>query len=266
MKDHLKNTKKVKDDILTLAEFLEKKEYEIFTQYLEDKYKKYSKSFIDIFDPSKKIEKDMEYFSDVRTLSKYNENLISGWLVEDFFIYIFSLPIFNQYGFSITLDSHDSDRVIKKKREYISSDPDFTVEYRGQEYTVEIQSLLIPYGKFHIKKNKADRLLSQKDSFLYHLNLQNQEIVYFYPSDIEKYGKLTKIWAFGGKKGYEYVIDKMPKGKKIYSSTFIERIIITLYWFYYYKELGEEEFNIFRDSITKKNSDVSSLLNHLKTL
>ena len=178
-------------------------------------------------------------------------------------MYLFNLPIFKQHNFIFKIDSHDSDRIIKKERTFINSDPDFIVFHNEEEFKLEIQSLLIPYNKFHIKKNKADRLFNMT-SFLYSLLLINKEIVFFYPSDIKKYGKLTKIKAFGGKDGYEYMINDLPNNKKLGNKNFDKKLLITLYWFYFYKKLGKADFFRFRNNIIKNCKDINALIKILK--
>ena len=215
----------------------------------------------EIFNPTKKIKTDMAYFADVRTLAKYNEDIVSGWLVEDLFLFLFNLDIFKQHNFQFKIDSHDSDRVIKKERNYINSDPDFVVTHKDISFKLEIQALLIPYNKFHIKKNKADRLFSM-NSFIYSLLLINQEIIFFYPDDIARFGTLTKIKAFGGKDGYEYIINNLPKNKRVTNKNIDKKLLLTLYGFYFYKKLGKIEFYKFRKQILSQYSTVEDILSY----
>jgi len=260
---HLNNILRNYNNLIKICGFLDAKEFEKYKVYLEEKYNSYIKSYITIFNPSKEIKEDMTYFADVRTLAKYNEDIISGWLVEDFFIYIFNLPIFQEHKFLFKIESHDADRIIKKERTFINSDPDFIISHNNLEFKVEVQSLLIPYGKFHIKKNKADRL-SNMTSFLYSLLLINQEIIFFYPDDIKTYGLLTKIKAFGGKDGYEYIINSLPKKKKLQVHKLDLKLIITLYWFYFYKKLGKEEFYKFQSELLNGCKSIDDLIKRLK--
>ena len=266
MKDinhHLNNIKRNYHNLLELGKFLQKSDYEKLSNSLEEKHNNYTTAYKEIFDPQKRIKEDMVYFADVRTLAKYNEDIVSGWLVEDFFFYLFNLQIFKKHDFIFSIDSHDCDRVIKKERTFINSDPDFTVIHNGIKFKLEIQSLLIPYGKFHIKQNKASRLFTMT-SFLYCLLLAKKEIVFFNPTDIKNYGKLTKIKAFGGKDGYEYIIDNLPKNKILSNSGLDKKLLVTLYWFYYYKKLGDEKFEKFRDKVIGESNSIDGLLEILK--
>ena len=264
MQKHLDTIKKIKNNILELKEFLKESEHHNFKEYIDKKYNQYNKSFEEAFDPSRQINLDMRYFSDVRTLAKYNENLITGWLIEDFFIFLFKIPIFKDYNFKIEIESHDSDRIIKKERDYINSDPDFIVKHNNVDFKIEIQSLLINYHMFHIKKNKANRMLNN-NSFIYHLNLQNKEIIFLNAADIKEIGKLTSIRAFGGKKGYEFINEQIPKNKKFqFDSQLLNKIIVTLYWFYLCKKYGIEDFHIKRNEILQNHNSIISLLKHIK--
>lgn len=263
IKFHLNNLERNYKNLIALCEFLSENEYIVYREYMNKKYQNYIKSYKEIFDPQKEIKEDMTYFADVRTLVKYNEDIISGWLVEDFFLYIFSMPIFKANDFEFRIDSHDSDRIIKKERTFINSDPDFIVTHKNIEFKLEIQSLLIPYNKFHIKQNKATRLFSMT-SFLYCLILTQKNIVFFNPDDIKDYGFLTKIKAFGGKDGYEYIIDKLPKNKILSNSNLDKKLLITLYWFYYYKKLGKDNFYLFKERTMRDIKDSTTLLNELK--
>ncbi len=189
---HIKNITNTFENLKKLGGYSDDNINDDFISYLTDKYNDYINKFNNIFDPSKQIKEDMKYFADVRTLAKYNENIISGWLVEDFFIFLFKLDIFKEHDFLLNFNSHDSDRIIKKEREYINSDPDFNIIHNDIEFKLEVQALLIPYNKFHIKKNKADRL-DKYTSFLLCLLLSHKKIVFFYPDDISDLGILTNI-------------------------------------------------------------------------
>lgn len=261
--EHIRNILKVKNDILNFSRPIKNINYLELEIYLNNKYNIYIKKFADIFIPDKEITEDMQYFADIRPLSKYNENIISGWLIEDFFIYIFNLEIFKAHNFHFKLDNHDADRIIKKERTYINSDPDFTILHKDNTFKIEIQALLIKYNKFHIKKNKADRLLNIH-SFLLSFLLQENKIAYFYPLDIEQFGKLTQIKAFGGKIGYEYFISALPNNKFITQSSFLEKLVLLLYWFYYHKNLSSKEFIKFQNDIKENYKTVTSILNYLK--
>jgi len=259
---HINNITLVKNDIIKFACFLDSNQYNKFHTYLEEKYSSYISSFKSIFEPNKEIKEDMIYFTDIRSLSKYNEDIISGWLIEDFFIFIFKLEIFKTHHFSVTLDNHDADRVIKKERTYINSQPDFTITNKGTTFKVEVQSLLIDYHKFHIKENKANKLL-YNNSFLLCFLLKEENIVFFYPNNIKKYGKLTSIKAFGGKKGYEYIIAKLPKNKFINKNNFLKKLVIIFYWFFYNVKL-KNNFNQFCQNSIHNYKTIDSLLDYLK--
>jgi len=260
---HLTNIKTTYQNLLVLAEDFDDKTKKELYNSLNHKYKLYIKQFEDIFEPKKTIDEDMKYFADIRTLSKYNENIISGWLVEDFFIFLFDLDIFKEHDFTLKFNSHDSDRIIKKERKYINSEPDFNIIHKNIEFKVEIQALLIPYNKFHIKQNKTDRLIKY-NSFLLCLLLSRGEIVFFYPDDIDSLGSLTSIKAFGGKKGYEYIIDNIPKNKILTKSNLLQKILIIFYWFYCYKVLDKQDFNHFMQKIKNNYKSIDILLEKLK--
>lgn len=259
---HVENISEVKTDLQLFYTSLKTDDNKIFNSYIEEKTDSYTSSFKEIFTPDKHIDKDMEYFTDIRTLAKYNENIISGWLIEDFFIYLFKLPIFKEHNFSFKFDNHDSDRIIKKERTFISSEPDFKVIHKNTAYRLEIQSLLVNHNKFHIKQNKATHLL-HVDSFLFCFLLKRGKILFFYPQDIQEYGKLTNIKSFGGKVGYEYIIDSIPKKKFITKTDFIKKLILVLYWFLYNKK-SNEYFDIFSSRIVKKYKTIDEILKYLK--
>ena len=262
IEQHISNMINVKKSIIHFGSFLDKREYEALHSYLEERFSTYITSFKEIFQPDKKIDDDMIYFADVRNLSKYNEDIISGWLIEDFFIFLFQLNIFKEHNFTFQLNSHDADRIIKKERTYINSEPDFTIINRGTSFKVEIQSLLIKYNKFHIKENKANKLL-YAHSFLLCFLLKEKRIVFFYPNDIKKYGRLTKIKAYGGKSGYEYMIADLPKHKSINKNNFLKKLTLVFYWFLYDKKRGNS-FDLFCQSSIDKYHTIDTLLNYLK--
>ena len=259
---HINNITLVKNNIIKFASFLDSTQYTKFYIYIDEQYVSYITSFKSIFTPKKEIKEDMSYFADVRSLSKYNEDIISGWLIEDFFIFIFKLDIFKKHHFSFRLDNHDADRVIKKERTYINSQPDFTITNKATTFKVEVQSLLINYDKFHIKENKANKLL-YNNSFLLCFLLKEENIIFFYPSNIKKYGRLTKIKAFGGKKGYEYIIAQLPKNKFISKNNFLKKLVIVLYWFFYNIKL-ENDFDKFCQNSIHNYKTIDSLLDYLK--
>ncbi|MDF1884306.1 hypothetical protein JHD49_10165 [Sulfurimonas sp. SAG-AH-194-C21] len=94
--------------------------------------------------------------------------------------------------------------------------------------------------------------------------LTNKEIVFFYPDDITKYGILTKIKAFGGKDGYEYIINNLPKNKRLQINKLDLKLLVTLYWFYFYKKLGKENFYKFQQTILSQTTSVEELIKKLK--
>jgi hypothetical protein len=259
---HVENILHTKDELQLFRNILGTKEQQLFNIYIQEKADSYIDSFKEIFTSQENIDKDMQYFTDIRTLAKYNENIISGWLIEDFFIYLFKLPIFKEYGFKFKFDSHDSDRIIKKKRTFISSEPDFKVIHKNTAFRLEIQSLLINHDKFHIKQNKATHLL-HVDSFLFCFLLKKGKILFFYPDDIQKYGTLTNIKSFGGKVGYEYIIDSLPKNRFITQENFIKKLVLVLYWFLYNKK-SNEYFDIFSSRVVKKYKTIDEILKYLK--
>lgn len=91
LKLHIKNIIDTLEHIKILVENFNDDSNIQFVEYITDKYNQYINQFRSIFNPSKQIKKDMKYFADVRILVKYNENIIFGWLVEDFYIFLFNL-------------------------------------------------------------------------------------------------------------------------------------------------------------------------------
>lgn len=85
---HIKNITNTFEKLKELGEYFNDTVSDDFISYLTSKYDDYIIKFENIFDPNKQIKEDIKYFVDVRTLAKYNENIISGWLVEDFFFFI----------------------------------------------------------------------------------------------------------------------------------------------------------------------------------
>ena len=262
LQEHLNNITVSFNNILRFGENFEATTKVPFIEFLTKNYNNYMEQFKEIFTPNKEIETNMEYFTDIRTIAKYNENIISGWLVEDFFIFLFKLDIFKEHNFILNFNSHDSDRVIKKERAYINSEPDFNIFHNGIEFKIEVQALLIPYSKFHIKKNKADRLFILT-SFLLCLILTKKEIIFFYPEDISNMGILTEIKAFGNKKGYEYILKNIPKKKVLNNHSLDKKILILFYWFYFYKKYGREEFHIISNNIKENITSIDQLLTKL---
>ena len=264
MQHHIQTIEIIKNEIIDIMLFLPQKKHTQFKDFINEKFNNYQQSFKKIFNPQAIIKKDMEYFADVRSLAKYNENLISGWLIEDLFMYIFNMSIFKEYGFEIKINNHDSDRIIKKRRDYINSDPDYIISFKKIEFKLEIQALLIKFPKFHIKKNKADRIINN-NSFLYHFNLYNQNIFFFNHLDIRKLGKLTRINAFGGKEGYEYQQNQIPFNKKLkFNKHLINKIIITLYWFYLCKKYTTINFQHKLNEITTQIKTIENMLKMIK--
>lgn len=261
LNQHLSNIQRNYTNLIDLGSFLDNDDLLNFKDFMNIRYQTYLESFKEIFEPNKKINNDMVYFTDVRSLAKYNEDIVSGWLVEDFFSFILKLNIFKEHNFTFEIINHDADRKIKKERTYINSDPDFIIYHKNLDFKLEIQALLIPYDKFHIKNNKALRLLSMT-SFLYCLLLTKKEIIFFYPDDIMTLGSFTHIQAFGGKEGYEFKTKELPKNKRIHNN-FLNKILITLYWFYWYKKLGKENFYIFQKKVITESKTIYDLLSNL---
>jgi len=245
---HISEIHKVQRNLLFFAK---QTQDDKLTSLINKNAEKYISIFKEAFDPEKEVSQGMEYYADVRSLAKYNENLVNGWLVEDFYIYIFNLPIFKEHGFTVSISNHDSDRVIKKKRDYIDSNPDFIINYSDISFGLEIQSLLLPLNYFHIKENKANKAI-KNTSFIYELLLDKKETVYIFPYSI-KSGTFEKNKNWGGKKSYKFLYNDIPKKRIIKKDNFVNDFLFSFYLFAYYKKFGEKEFFEFGKSCVKLN-------------
>jgi len=198
-----------------------------YNHYLHGKYFEYKQQLKTI---NKTLGKEMEHIQDNRTPEEHFIDICRGWLVEDVFAYLFSLPQYNEL--TLSFDNHDQDRIIRVLRKQITAAPDFKITYRNKTIKVEVQSLFANIPFFHIKEHKAKKL-THRNSFLIQFNIPHRQIVVFEPHQIEL-GTYKLIEDFSTetikKYGYRYDIDILPADMKVYN--FVEDLpkkIISLF-------------------------------------
>jgi hypothetical protein len=198
-----------------------------FHHYLHGKYYEYKQQLKTI---NKTLSKEMEHIQDNRTPKQHFIDICRGWLVEDVFAYLFSLPQYNEL--TVSFDNHDQDRIIRVLRKQITAAPDFKITYQDQTIKVEVQSLFANMNYFHIKEHKAKKL-TNNNSYLIQFNIPHKQIVVFEPHQVEL-GTYKLIEDFSTetikKYGYRYDIDILPADMKVYN--FVEDLpkkIISLF-------------------------------------
>jgi len=180
-----------------------------YHHYMHNKYYPYKQQLNTI---DKTLGKEMAHIQDNRTPEQHFMDICRGWLVEDVFAYLFTLPQYKEL--TLTFDNHDQDRVIRVMRKEITADPDFKITYKNTTISMEAQSMYADMPFFNIKEHKANRLI-ENDSYLLHLNLAQRHIVLFKPYHIQL-GNYGVIEAFSDrsknilKYGYQYDIDELP--------------------------------------------------------
>ena len=198
-----------------------------FHHFLHGKYYEYKQQLKTI---NKTLGKEMEHIQDNRTPEQHFIDICRGWLVEDVFAYLFSLPQYNEL--TLSFDNHDQDRIIRVLRKQITAAPDFKITYQNQTIKVEVQSLFANMPYFHIKEHKAKKL-TDNNSYLIQFNIPHKQIVVFEPHQVEL-GTYKLIEDFSTetikKYGYRYDIDILPADMKVYN--FVEDLpkkIISLF-------------------------------------
>jgi hypothetical protein len=198
-----------------------------FHHFLHGKYYEYKQQLKTI---NKTLGKEMEHIQDNRTPEQHFIDICRGWLVEDVFAYLFSLPQYKEL--TLSFDNHDQDRIIRVLRKQITAAPDFKITYQDQTIKVEVQSLFANMPYFHIKEHKAKKL-TDNNSYLIQFNIPHKQIVVFEPHQIEL-GTYKLIEDFSTetikKYGYRYDIDILPANMKVYN--FVEDLpkkIISLF-------------------------------------
>ena len=198
-----------------------------YNHYLHGKYYEYKQQLKTI---NKTLGKEMEHIQDNRTPEEHFIDICRGWLVEDVFAYLFSLPQYKEL--TLSFDNHDQDRIIRVLRRQITSSPDFKITHNKQTISVEVQSLFANMPYFHIKEHKAKKL-TDNNSYLIQFNIPHKQIVVFEPHQIEL-GTYKLIEDFSTetikKYGYRYDIDILPADMKVYN--FVEDLpkkIISLF-------------------------------------
>jgi len=198
-----------------------------YNHYLHGKYYEYKQQLKTI---KKTLGQGMAYITDNRTPEEHFIDICRGWLVEDVFAYLFTLPQYKEL--TVLFDNHDQDRVIRVLRRQITSSPDFKITYKDQTIKVEIQSLFVDIPFFHIKEHKAKKLTNNK-SYLIQFNVPHKHIVLFQEHQIEL-GTYNLIEDFSTetikKYGYKYIIDDLPEDMII--SNFVDKLpkkIISLF-------------------------------------
>jgi len=198
-----------------------------YNHYLHGKYYEYKQQLKTI---NKTLGKEMEHIQDNRTPEQHFIDICRGWLVEDVFAYLFSLPQYNEL--TLSFDNHDQDRIIRVLRKQITAAPDFKIIYQDQTIKVEVQSLFANMPYFHIKEHKAKKLIDN-NSYLIQFNIPHKQIVVFEPHQV-KLGTYKLIEDFSTetikKYGYRYDIDILPADMKVYN--FVEDLpkkIISLF-------------------------------------
>ena len=179
-----------------------------FHHFLHGKYYEYKQQLKTI---NKTLGKEMEHIQDNRTPEEHFIDICRGWLVEDVFAYLFSLPQYNEL--TLSFDNHDQDRIIRVLRKQITAAPDFKITYRNKTIKVEVQSLFANIPFFHIKEHKAKKL-THRNSFLIQFNIPHRQIVVFEPHQIAL-GTYRLIDDFSTdtikKYGYKYIIEELPE-------------------------------------------------------
>jgi hypothetical protein len=198
-----------------------------FHHFLHGKYYEYKQQLKTI---NKTLGKEMEHIQDNRTPEQHFIDICRGWLVEDVFAYLFSLPQYKEL--TLSFDNHDQDRIIRVLRKQITAAPDFKITYQDQTIKVEVQSLFANMNYFHIKEHKAKKL-TDNNSYLIQFNIPHKQIVVFEPHQVEL-GTYKLIEDFSTetikKYGYRYDIDILPADMKVYN--FVEDLpkkIISLF-------------------------------------
>lgn len=198
-----------------------------FHHYLHGKYYEYKQQLKTI---KKTLGQGMAYITDNRTPEEHFIDICRGWLVEDVFSYLFTLPQYKEL--TVLFDNHDQDRVIRVLRRQITSSPDFKITYQDQTIKVEIQSLFADIPFFHIKEHKAKKL-TNNNSYLIQFNVPHKHIVLFQEHQIEL-GTYNLIEDFSTetikKYGYKYIINDLPEDMII--SNFVDKLpkkIISLF-------------------------------------
>lgn len=198
-----------------------------FHHYLHGKYYEYKQQLKTI---DKTLGQGMAYITDNRTPEEHFIDICRGWLVEDVFSYLFTLPQYKEL--TVLFDNHDQDRVIRVLRRQITSSPDFKITYKDQTIKVEIQSLFADIPFFHIKEHKAKKL-TDNNSYLIQFNVPHKHIVLFKEHQIEL-GTYNLIDGYSNnnikKYGYKYIIDDLPEDMII--SNFVDKLpkkIISLF-------------------------------------
>ena len=198
-----------------------------FHHFLHGKYFEYKQQLKTI---NKTLGEGMKYITDNRTPEEHFIDICRGWLVEDVFAYLFTLPQYKEL--TLSFDNHDQDRVIRVLRRQITSSPDFKITHNNQTISVEVQSLFADISFFHIKEHKAKKL-TDNNSYLIQLNIPHKQIVVFEPHQV-KLGTYKLIEDFSTetikKYGYRYDIDILPADMKVYN--FVEDLpkkIISLF-------------------------------------
>ena len=179
-----------------------------YNYYLHGKYYEYKQQLKTI---NKTLGKEMEHIQDNRTPEEHFIDICRGWLVEDVFAYLFSLPQYKEL--TLSFDNHDQDRIIRVLRKQITAAPDFKITYQDQTIKVEVQSLFANMPYFHIKEHKAKKL-TDNNSYLIQFNIPHKQIVVFEPHQVDL-GTYKLIEDFSTetikKYGYRYTIDELPK-------------------------------------------------------
>ena len=198
-----------------------------FHHFLHGKYFEYKQQLKTI---NKTLGEGMKYITDNRTPEEHFIDICRGWLVEDVFAYLFTLPQYKEL--TLSFDNHDQDRVIRVLRRQITSSPDFKITYQDQTIKVEVQSLFVDISFFHIKEHKAKKL-TDNNSYLIQFNVPHKQIVVFEPHQV-KLGTYNLIDDWSNdiikKYGYKYIIDDLPKEMII--SNFVDKLpkkIISLF-------------------------------------
>ena len=216
----LMRLKKECDNITNLCSDFNWRAIEYIEQIMYEKYCNYYNQFKEVYDPNPVKFKDMEYFQDKRTINEYNFDLLKGWMLEDFFKIIFKSKYIAGGGFNVKLNNHDSDRVIKKERSKITSDPDFICN----QFQFEIQGMHFQHHKMNIKLNKYNKAI-RKGSFLIHVNIMDGELIFLNPNEIQNIGELKPNENFGGKMCYEILMENIPESIKVRKENLIDGII-----------------------------------------
>lgn len=154
----------------------------------------------------------MDYEKDRRRPEEYVYDVIEGWFFEDLFKLWIKRKIFRELPgihFEIKASGRDSDRKFvfrKTKKEYTSSEPDFTIFLPRGTVGIELQnSRSGERDIYDIKQNKAARLLTyvgeeHSDAFLF-FTLMPSDLRYFVlPANAIKNLRSRDNKSYGGKK------------------------------------------------------------------